>query len=70
MIDEKRKLMMNIRSCNHEYKQYDVMSEQFDSAFVGKTIKKKELERMKKKEAKAEKNAFRHRQKILAQCKF
>lgn len=61
---------MNIRSCNQEYKQYDVISEQFDSAFIGKTLKKKELERMKRKEEKQEKNEFRRRQKILAQCKY
>jgi hypothetical protein len=70
LIDENRKLMMNIRSCNQEYKQYDVISEQFDSAFIGITLKKRDIDRMKKKEDKAEKNAFRKRQKILSQCKY
>jgi hypothetical protein len=69
MIDEKRKLMMNIRSCNQEYKHYDVVSEQFDSAFIGKTIKKKELERMKKKEDRQERSENKRRQRILAKCK-
>lgn len=69
LIDESRKLMMNIRSCNQEFRQYDVISEQFDSAFIGMTIKQRDLDRMKRKEDKMEKNAFRKRQKILSQCK-
>jgi hypothetical protein len=30
MIDEKRRLMMNLRSCSLEMKAYDVVNEQFD----------------------------------------
>ena len=63
-------LCIGIRAWNSEYKQYDVISEQFDSAFIGKNIKKKELERMRKKEEKQENNEFRRRQRILAKCKF
>mmetsp|Transcript_16622 Transcript_16622/g.14518 ORF Transcript_16622/g.14518 Transcript_16622/m.14518 type:complete len:96 (+) Transcript_16622:442-729(+) len=46
------------------------MSDQFDSAFITKKLKKRDLERMQKKEDKAEKNAFKKRQKILSDCKF
>ena len=71
MIDEKRLMMLKgIRACNSEYKQYDVISEQFDSAFIGKNIKKKVLERMHKKEQKQENNEFKRRQRILAKCKL
>ncbi|CAI2368855.1 unnamed protein product [Moneuplotes crassus] len=70
LIDEKRKLMLQIRSCDPESKQYDVVSDQFDSAFIGKKLKKRDLKRLMKKDEKAEKNAFRRRQKILSNCKF
>ena len=59
--------MMNIRSGNEEFKQYDVISEQFDTAFIGKALKAKDIERLKKKDKKLEESEFRRRQKILTQ---
>lgn len=62
--------MLQIRSFDPESKQYDVVSDQFDSAFIGKKLKKRDLDRLMKKEEKAEKSAFRKRQKILADCEL
>lgn len=67
MIDEKRRVMMNLRSCNPEMKAYDVLNDQFDSAFIGKTLKKKQLEKIKKKEEKYLQKETNRRQRILAQ---
>ena len=62
--------MMNIRTGNEEFKQYDVISEQFDTAFIGKALKAKDIERLKKKDKKLEESEFRRRQKILTQWKL
>ena len=68
-LTKNRKLMMNIRTGNEEYKQYDVISEQFDSAYIGNKLKAKDIEKLKKKDKKQEEGELRRRQKILAQWK-